>query len=103
MQDEVEGDLGEWGIQAACTHFRRVGAATHLQDQAFARGKGEVVVEVFVVIDVDLRRQLPIPRRGDEEVDVCRAPLVPAELVEQLLRRTFRQACVPRSKTVRKR
>jgi hypothetical protein len=44
VQDEIEGDLGERGIQATRTHFRRVGGATHFRDQAIARGEGEVVV-----------------------------------------------------------
>ena len=70
MQDEVEGDLGERCIQVACAHFRRVGGAAHFRDQTITRGKGEVVVQVFVAINVDLRRQLPIAQCADEEVDV---------------------------------
>jgi hypothetical protein len=89
MQDEVEGDVGERRIQASRTRFRRVARAAHFRDQAIARREGEVVVQVFVAIDVDLRRQLPKTRCSDEEVDVSRAPPVPAELVEQLLRRAL--------------
>ena len=96
MQDEVERDLGEWCIQPAGTHFRRVGRAAHFRDQAIAGGEGEVVVQVFVAVDVDLCCQLAITRCGDEEVDVGRAPPVPTELVEQLLRRTLRRAGVAR-------
>jgi hypothetical protein len=66
MQNEVEGDLSERRIQAACTHFRWVGGAAHFRDQTVARGEGEVVVQVFVSTDVDLRRQLPKTRCGDE-------------------------------------
>src|SRR5258706_6966319 len=79
MQDEVEGDLGERGIQTARTHFHRVGKAAHFRDQAVACGEGEVVVQVFVTVNVDLRRQLPKTRCGDEKVDVSRTPPVPAE------------------------
>jgi hypothetical protein len=96
MQDEVEGNLGERGVQTPRTHFHRVGKAAHFRDQAVACGEGEVVVQVFVAVDVDLRRQLPIARCGDEEVDVSRTPPVPAELVEQFLRRTVRRAGVAR-------
>jgi hypothetical protein len=96
MQDEVEGDLGERCIQVACAHFRRVGGAAHFRDQTITRGKGEVVVQVFVAINVDLRRQLPIAQCADEEVDVRGAPSVPAELVEQCLRRPVRRAGITR-------
>jgi hypothetical protein len=41
MQDKVEGDLSERRIQVARTHFRRVGGAAHLRDQALARGRAE--------------------------------------------------------------
>src|ERR1700730_15852551 len=96
MQNEVEGDLGERRIQAARTLFLWVRKAVHFRDQAVARGEGEIVVQVFVAIDVDLRRQLSIARCGDEEVDVGRPPSVPAELVEQLLRRALRRAGISR-------
>ena len=66
------------------------------RDQLVAGGEGEVVVQVFVAVDVDLRRQLAVARRRDEEVDVRRTLPVPAELVEQRLGLAVRRAGVAR-------
>ena len=96
VQDEVERDFGEGGVEAA--RAQRLGLADppHRGDQPVAGGEREVVVQVGIVVDVDLRRELAIARCRDEEVDVRRPVAVPAEPVEQLLGLALRRAAIAR-------
>jgi hypothetical protein len=79
MYDEVKRYLGKRRIQATRMYLCGVCAATYFRNQAVAGGKSEVVMQVFVAIDVDLGGQFSIAWCGDKEVDVSRASSVPAE------------------------
>jgi hypothetical protein len=43
------------------------------RDQVVARRIGEIVMQIGIAVDVDLRGQMAVARGGDEEVDVRRA------------------------------
>jgi hypothetical protein len=67
VQDEVEGDLRIGAIEPVLAELRGIRVAMHLGDQAVTGREGEVVVQIFITVDVDLGRQLPVARRRDEE------------------------------------
>ena len=94
MHDEVESDFSKRCIQAARTDRGRIGQVPHRGDQPVASRESEVVVKVFVAVYVDLRGQLAVAGCADEEMDMCRAVTVAAELVQQLLGLAIRRARV---------
>jgi hypothetical protein len=74
VQHEIEADLGMRRVQTARLRRWGIHYPPHLRDQPVAGGEGEVVVQVFVARDVNLRGQLAVSRRLDEEVDVRGVP-----------------------------
>src|SRR5450830_1888655 len=82
-QVEIKIDRGKWLLQLQGRQLRRVLDARDGWHQACTCGKGEVVPQVMVAIDIDLRRQLAVARRTDEEMDVRRTLAVPAQQIEQ--------------------
>jgi hypothetical protein len=94
VQVEVEVDRSERLRQALGVDLGRIADAGHRRHQAFAAGKGKVVPQVFVAVDVDLGGQLAVLRRADEEVDVRRAAAVAAQQVQKLLGGAVRRAAV---------
>ena len=78
MQHEVEGDRGIGVVQPVRPDAHGVGHLLDRRDQFVAGREGEVVVQVLVAVDVDLRRELPVAGRRDEEVDMRRPVAVTA-------------------------
>lgn len=77
LQGKVEIDLGVPPVAVLLED--------DLRNQLVAGRIGEIVVQVRVAGQVDLRGQVAMPRCGNEEVDMRRALAVPAQLIEQLL------------------
>ncbi|MNJ71048.1 hypothetical protein D3C77_675510 [compost metagenome] len=66
----------------------------HLAHQPIPRGIGKVIPQVLVPGQVDLRGQVPVPRRRDEEVHMRRALAMAAQQVQALLGRPLRVAAI---------
>jgi hypothetical protein len=78
---EVEADAHERPVETHLVDFSSVGDALGRRDQIVARAEGEVVVQILVAVDIDLRRELGIAGRRDEEADVRR----PLPVTQQLM------------------
>nr|GEU28163.1 hypothetical protein [Tanacetum cinerariifolium] len=94
VQLEVEVDLGVRCGQAPGGNAGRRVDPAHGRHQAFAAGKGKVVPQEFVAVDVDLRGQLAAAGGADEEMNVGRTVAVAAQLVEQALGAAVGRAAV---------
>ena len=88
-QRKIERDGGERPVYAAITQLGRIRMAGHLGNELVTGCEGEVVVDVRVTLDVDLRRELSVSRRRHHEVDMGRATAVATEQVEELLGRAI--------------
>ena len=62
-QRKIERDGGERPVHAAIALLSRIRVVSHLGNEPVTSGEGEVVVEVWIALDVDLRRELPVSRR----------------------------------------
>src|SRR5579859_86315 len=85
---EVEDNIRIRRIDACRLDVRRIRLADDGGDQVVAGRVGEVVMQIGIAIDVDLRGELAIAVRGHEEVDVRRALAMPADRLQQLVGRT---------------
>src|SRR4030081_3064297 len=84
-QLEIEANAGERLVEACLVDLLGVGHTLDRRDQIVSCSEREIIVQVFVAIDIDLRGELTVTRCRDEEVDVCRALPVSAEPGQQLL------------------
>ena len=100
-QGEVELDFRERCIQFLLFHLLRVFVPDDLRNKPLARCESEVVVQVLVAGDVDLRRQVTMSRRRYEEMDVCRSLPMTAKLVQQALGRSVGRTAVSGGMMVR--
>ena len=72
LQLEVEIHFGKTPLHAPCLCGFGIVDEADVADQTIARGVSEVVPEVLVASQVDLRGQVTMARRGDEEMNVRR-------------------------------
>src|SRR5262245_35532769 len=78
MERKIKVNGGDISVDAV---FRLCFGWTEALDgrhQTFARAEGKVVPEIRIPLDVDLRGQLPVFRRRDEKMDMCRTIAFPA-------------------------
>src|SRR5262245_44002194 len=57
---EIKPDAGEGFVETSLVNLCCIANALDTRDQLVARAKGEIVVQVFVAVDVDLGRELAI-------------------------------------------
>src|SRR5262249_49155524 len=95
-QFEIEANAGKRLVQTDLVDVLGVRYALHRRDQIVPRSEREIIVQVLVAVDVDLRGQLTMTWCGDEEVDVRRALPVPAEPAQELLGIRARRAAITR-------
>src|SRR5260370_42425894 len=84
-QLEIEANAGKRLVETGLVDLLGIRNALDRRDQIVPRSEREIIVQVFVAIDIDLRGELTVTRCRDEEVDVCRALPVSAEPGQQLL------------------
>ena len=82
---KIKTDAHERFVESGLMDLCGVGHALDRWDQVVARAEGKVIVQVLVAINVDLRGELTVARRGDEEVDVRRPLAVAAHFRQQCL------------------
>lgn len=70
-QVDVEDDFGEWVFQFFGFDVGCVGVFDQWWYQVFVGGVGEVVIDQWIIVDVDLGGQFVMVVCCDEEVDVC--------------------------------
>lgn len=87
LQLEVERYIGEASFDSAGTRGLRIIVEIDVADQTFTGGVGEVVPQVFVTGQIDLRSQVTMTRRRNEEVNVRRALTMTSELIQHFLHR----------------
>src|SRR6516165_2624405 len=95
-QSEIEPNTGERLVEAGLVDFLSVRHALDRRDQIIPGPESEIIVQILVAIDVDLRRKLAIARRRHEEVDVCRTLAMATEFCQQLLRIRAGRAAIAR-------
>src|SRR5215468_1718739 len=95
-QPEIEANAGKRLVETGLVDFLGVRHALHRRDQIVARSECEIIVEILVAVDVDLRRELATARRRHEEVDVRRTLAMATKLGQQLLRIRAGRAAVAR-------
>lgn len=82
-QGEIKTNLGVLSLKIALRDDLAVGHFYRIGNQAVAGGKGKIVPQVFIAIEVNLAGQMFMTRRGDEKSecapDGCRGdPVCPA-------------------------
>src|SRR6516225_6218834 len=95
-QLEIETNAGKRLVETGLVDLLGVRHALHRRDQIVPRSEREIIVEILVAVDVDLRRELAAARRRHEEVDVRRTLAMATKLGQQLLRVRARRAAVAR-------
>ena len=75
---EIEPDAREGLVETSLVDLSCVHDVLDYRDQFAAGAEGEIVVQVFVTVYIDLGREFPVAGRGYEEVDVCRPITMPA-------------------------
>src|SRR5471030_2191377 len=96
LQGEVEFDFGETTTDTVFGGPGLIITEMNLGNQLIAGGVGEIVMQVFVARQVDLRGQVAMVRRRNEEVNMRRTLAMTPQLIEQLLGRTVWRATVAR-------
>src|SRR4029077_5478911 len=84
-QLEIEANAGKRLVETGLVDLLGIRHALDRRDQIVPRSEREIIVQVFVAIDIDLRGELTMPGCGDEEVDMCRALPISAEPGQHLL------------------
>src|ERR1700739_824088 len=84
-QPEIEANVGERLVESCLVNLLGIGHALDRRDQIVPCSEREIIVQVLVAIDVDLRGELTMTWCSDEEVDMCGALPVSAEPGQQLL------------------
>lgn len=85
-QFEIEPNTGERLVKAGLVDFLGVRHTLDRRDQIIPGSESEIIVQVLVAVDVDLRRELATARRRHKEMDMCRTLAMATELRQQLLR-----------------
>ena len=81
LQNKIKFDI--------CTRTVGILGETNLGDQLVSGRVGEVVVQIFVPSQIDLRRQVTMARRRDKEMNMRRTLTMAPQLVKQLLGRAI--------------
>src|SRR4051794_28082168 len=82
---EIEPDTGERLAETGPVNLTLVDDALDLRDQFVPGAEREIVVQVFVTVNIDLGREFPMTGSGYEEVDVRRPVAMPSHRLQQLL------------------
>lgn len=93
-QGEIKTNLGVLSLKIALRDDLAVGHFYRIGNQAVAGGKGKIVPQVFIAIEVNLAGQMFMTRRGDEKVNVRRTVTVATQSVQQFLGWAIRRAAV---------
>src|SRR5690606_23754514 len=94
LQLEVEVHLGKAAFNTTGPCSFGIFIEADLAHQAIASGIGEVVPQVLVAGQVDLRGQVTVTWRGDKEVDVRRTLAMTTQQIEAFLGRAVRRAAI---------
>src|SRR5471030_3193940 len=92
---EIEFDPREWCVESGLMNFAGFADPLHGWNQVIACTEREIIVQVLVTVDVDLRGELPIAGRFDEEVDVRGTHAMATHAVHQFFRTAARRTAVP--------
>src|SRR5215510_91108 len=83
---EIESDPGEGFIEPELVDLSCIGNAIDSGDQFVASAEGEIVVQVFVAVYIDLGRELAIAGGADEKMDMRWPITMATHRLQQLLR-----------------